>query len=46
MINKGDHTLQVLKTLQEIAERSRSLKMKNRLVFRELGIAKNFFQKA
>ncbi|SFU18844.1 pyruvate kinase [Algoriphagus locisalis] len=44
MINKGDHTLQVLKTLREIAERSRSLKMKNRLVFRELGIAKNFFQ--
>lgn len=44
MINKGDHTLTVLKTLREIAKRSRGLKMKNRLVFRELGIAQNFFQ--
>ncbi|WP_339878009.1 pyruvate kinase [uncultured Algoriphagus sp.] len=43
MINKGDHTLKVLKTLRDIAKRSRGLKMKNRLVFRELGIAKNFF---
>ncbi|UZD23220.1 pyruvate kinase [Algoriphagus halophytocola] len=44
MINKGDHTLKVLKTLREIAKRSRSLKLKSRLVFRELGIATNFIQ--
>lgn len=44
MINKGDHTLQVLKTLRDIIQRSRGLKMKNRLVFRVLGIAEQFFQ--
>jgi len=44
MINKGDHTLQVLQTLRDIAERSRGHKMKNRLVFRVLNIAEQFFQ--
>jgi len=44
MINKGEHTLQVLKSLRDIAKRSRSLKIKNRLLFRELGIAKKFFK--
>lgn len=44
MINKGDHTLQVLKTLRDIAIRSRGLKVKNRLVFRVLGIAVRFFE--
>lgn len=43
MINKGEHTLKVLKTLRDIAKRSRGLKMKNRLLFRELGIAQKFF---
>ena len=45
MINKGKHTLSVLKILQEITKRSRSLKMKNRLVFRPLSIAEHFLKK-
>ena len=45
MINKGDHTLQVLKTLQDIAKRSRALKVKNRLTFRPLKIAERFFER-
>ncbi|MDX5340494.1 MAG: pyruvate kinase [Cyclobacteriaceae bacterium] len=45
MINKGGHTLEVLKTLKDIAKRSRSLKIKNRLIFRQLKIAENFFEK-
>lgn len=46
MINKGKHTLSVLKALQEITKRSRSLKMKNRLVFRPLSIAEHFLNQA
>ena len=46
MINKGKHTLSVLKILQEITKRSRSLKMKNRLVFRPLSIAEHFLNRA
>lgn len=45
MINKGKHTLAVLKILQEITKRSRSLKRKNRLVFRPLSIAERFLKK-
>ena len=45
MINKGDHTLQVLKTLQDIAKRSRALKVKNRLTFRPLKIAEQYFER-
>lgn len=45
MINKGDHTLQVLKTLQDIAKRSRALKVKNRLTFRPLRIAEQYFER-
>ncbi|GMQ23343.1 pyruvate kinase [Algoriphagus sp. oki45] len=45
MINKGGHTLEVLKTLKDIAKRSRSLKIKNRLIFRPLKIAENFFER-
>src|SRR5690606_13615277 len=44
MINKGDHTLEVLQTLRDIAERSRGLKKKNRLLFRTLRIAEQFFE--
>ncbi|SHO60792.1 pyruvate kinase [Algoriphagus zhangzhouensis] len=42
MINKGDHTLEVLNSLKEIAIRTHSLKMKNRLIFRPLKIAGEF----
>ncbi|GMQ27850.1 pyruvate kinase [Algoriphagus confluentis] len=44
MINKGEHTLEVLKTLKDIAKRSRALKVKNRLIFRPLRIAENFLE--
>lgn len=43
MINKGKHTLEVLQTLKDIAKRSRGLKVKNRLTFRPLKIAEQFF---
>ncbi|MBC6367549.1 pyruvate kinase [Algoriphagus sp. AK58] len=45
MINKGDHTLEVLKSLKDIAKRSRALKVKNRLTFRPLKIAERFFER-
>lgn len=44
MINKGEHTLEVLKTLKDIAKRSRALKVKNRLIFRPLRIAESFLE--
>lgn len=43
MINKGDHTLEVLKTLRDISQRSAALRVKNRLIFRPLKIAEDFF---
>ncbi len=42
MINKGEHTLEVLKTLREISRRSSALRIKNRLLFRPLKIAGDF----
>lgn len=45
MINKGDHTMEVLNSLHEIAVRTRSLKMKNRLIFRPLKIAGKFLNR-
>lgn len=45
MINKGEHTLEVLKTLRDISRRSSALRIKNRLLFRPLTIAKEFFEK-
>lgn len=42
MINKGMHTLEVLKTLKDIAHRSAAIRIKNRLLFRPLKIAKDF----
>jgi pyruvate kinase len=44
MINKGDHTLEVLKTLRDILSRSRQHNYKQRHIFRDLGIAKKFLQ--
>ena len=43
MINKGSHTLEVLKSLLDILNRSRQHNYKQRHIFRELGIAKKFF---
>lgn len=45
MINKGEHTLEVLKTLRDISRRSAALRIKNRLLFRPLNIAREFFEK-
>ncbi len=45
MINKGEHTLEVLKTLRDILHRSAALRTKNRLLFRPLKIASDYFGK-
>ncbi|HSF53058.1 MAG TPA: pyruvate kinase [Algoriphagus sp.] len=45
MINKGPHTLELLRALQSIAQRSSALRIKNRLSFRPLRIAADFFEK-
>jgi pyruvate kinase len=44
MINKGKHTLEVLKTLRDISERSAAIRIKNRLIYRPLKIAADFFE--
>ncbi|MBX7242611.1 MAG: pyruvate kinase [Bacteroidia bacterium] len=46
MINKGEHTLEVLKTLIDILRRSRQHNYKQRHIFRELSIARRFFSNA
>lgn len=43
MINKGGHTMEVLKTLHNILSRSRKNNFKNRRLFRKLSIAQQFF---
>ncbi|MBO0592614.1 pyruvate kinase [Cellulophaga sp. E16_2] len=45
MINKGGHTVEVLKTLQNILSRSRKNNFKNRRLFRKLSIAEQFILK-
>lgn len=45
MINKGPHTLELLRTLQSIAQRIAALRIKNRLSFRPLKIAADFLGK-
>jgi len=45
MINKGEHTIEVLKTLNNILNRSRKNNFKNRRLFRSLSIAHNFMAK-
>ena len=45
MINKGDHTIEVLRSLKEITQKSRALKFKNHLIFRPLKIAEDFLAK-
>ena len=44
MLNKGSHTLKVLKSLLDILSRSRQHHYKQRHIFRELGIAKRFLE--
>lgn len=44
MLNKGSHTLKVLKSLLDILGRSRQHNYKQRHLFRELGIAKKFLE--
>lgn len=44
MINKGEHTLDVLNSLRDISRRSAALRVKNRLLFRPLNIARDFFE--
>ncbi len=45
MINKGPHTLELLKTLQSIAKRVSALRTKNRLSLRPLKIVQDFMKK-
>ena len=42
MINKGDHTLEVLETLKDILQRTSEHRIKKRYTFRPLGIATRF----
>ncbi|MDZ4710555.1 MAG: pyruvate kinase [Saprospiraceae bacterium] len=42
MVNKGNHTLEVIKTLQDILHRIGGHHIKKRFTFRPLGIAKRF----
>lgn len=44
MLNKGDHTLKVLQSLNDILTRSRRNIYKNRRLFRQLSIAQNFIR--
>ena len=44
MINKGPHTLELLRTLQDISKRIAGFRTKNRLSLRPLQIAANFFK--
>lgn len=44
MINKGKHTLELLRTLQSIAQRVASIRIKNRMTFRPLKIAADFLR--
>jgi pyruvate kinase len=43
MINKGDHTIEVIETLRDILHRIGGHHVKKRFVFRPLNIAKRFF---
>lgn len=45
MINKGPHTLELLRTLQSIAQRVAAHRIKNRLSFRPLKIAADFLKR-
>lgn len=45
MLNKGPHTLELLKTLQSIAKRVAALRTKNRLSLRPLKIVQDFLGK-
>lgn len=45
MINKGPHTLELLRTLESIAKRVAALRTKNRLLLRPLGIVSDFMKK-
>jgi pyruvate kinase len=44
MINKGDYTIEVMKTLKDIWKRTATHRVKKRFVFRPLKIAERFFK--
>ncbi len=44
MLNKGEHTIEVLETLKDILHRSATHRKKKRFTFRQLKIAERFFQ--
>jgi pyruvate kinase len=46
MINKGNHTIEVIETLRDILHRIGGHHIKKRFTFRPLGIAKKFFSNA
>jgi pyruvate kinase len=45
MINKGDHTIEVIETLRDIMHRVGGHHIKKRFTFRPLSIARNFLYK-
>jgi pyruvate kinase len=44
MINKGDHTIEVMETLKDILQRSAEHRVKKRFRFRQLKIAERFLK--
>lgn len=42
MINKGDHTIEVVETLRDILHRTGGHHIKKRFIFRPLSIAQSF----
>jgi pyruvate kinase len=44
MLNKGDHTIEVLETLKDVLRRSATHRKKKRFMFRKLRIAERFFE--
>jgi pyruvate kinase len=45
MINKGDHTIEVIETLRDILQRTGGHHIKKRFTFRPLAIAARFMNK-
>jgi pyruvate kinase len=44
MLNKGDHTIEVIETLKDVLHRSATHRKKKRFTFRKLKIAERFFE--
>jgi len=44
MVNKGDHTIEVIETLKDILHRTGGHHIKKRFIFRPLSIAEKFIK--